>query len=168
PAAKASVSRAGTRRPHGYRAPQASGDVSRKATPHFTAGLGDVLLSDLDVEIFPKSAQTATGVFRPVLLFQEVHKIQYFFLLLRRQITQFFEDLLFYGHACLIGDLVSLYASWTRFLTIWRGAQRFRIELRKKVREIGRAHVELQSLAYLVCRLLLEKKKRKIRNTHSD
>jgi hypothetical protein len=25
--------------------------------------------------------------------------------------------------------------------------------------EIGRAHVELQSLAYLVCRLLLEKKK---------
>src|SRR2546425_9324075 len=27
--------------------------------------------------------------------------------------------------------------------------------------EIGRAHVELQSLAYLVCRLLLEKKKTK-------
>src|SRR5687767_15738417 len=27
--------------------------------------------------------------------------------------------------------------------------------------EIGRAHVELQSLAYLVCRLLLEKKKRR-------
>src|SRR2546425_2888848 len=27
--------------------------------------------------------------------------------------------------------------------------------------EIGRAHVELQSLAYLVCRLLLEKKKKK-------
>src|SRR2546423_3828790 len=26
--------------------------------------------------------------------------------------------------------------------------------------EIGRAHVELQSLAYLVCRLLLEKKKK--------
>src|SRR2546429_5633105 len=70
PAAKASVSRAGTRRPHGYRAPQESVDVSRKATPHFTAGLGDALLSDLDVEIFPKSAQAATGVFRPVLLFQ--------------------------------------------------------------------------------------------------
>src|SRR2546425_8212114 len=27
-------------------------------------------------------------------------------------------------------------------------------------RQIGRAHVELQSLAYLVCRLLLEKKKK--------
>src|SRR2546425_8573944 len=27
--------------------------------------------------------------------------------------------------------------------------------------EIGRAHAELQSLAYLVCRLLLEKKKKK-------
>src|SRR2546425_9676262 len=27
--------------------------------------------------------------------------------------------------------------------------------------QIGRAHVELQSLAYLVCRLLLEKKKKK-------
>src|SRR5437660_12589374 len=114
------VNRAVNRLPHGYRAPQASGDFSRKPTPHFTAGLGDVLLSDLDVEIFPKSAQTATGVFRPVLLFQEVHKIQYFFLLLRRQITQFFEDLLFYGHACLIDDLASLYASWTRFLPILR------------------------------------------------
>src|SRR2546425_4483844 len=31
--------------------------------------------------------------------------------------------------------------------------------------EIGRAHVELQSLAYLVCRLLLEKKKKKKKKT---
>src|SRR2546423_3200856 len=41
--------------------------------------------------------------------------------------------------------------------------------------EIGRAHVELQSLAYLVCRLLLEKKKKQIQpltsgnnSIHSD
>src|SRR2546425_5660542 len=38
--------------------------------------------------------------------------------------------------------------------------------------KIGRAHVELQSLAYLVCRLLLEKKKKKqkytkAQNTHT-
>src|SRR2546425_9703624 len=30
----------------------------------------------------------------------------------------------------------------------------------QRVFEIGRAHAELQSLAYLVCRLLLEKKKK--------
>ena len=33
--------------------------------------------------------------------------------------------------------------------------------------EIGRAHVELQSLAYLVCRLLLEKKKKKLHIKYS-
>src|SRR5205823_12943422 len=33
-------------------------------------------------------------------------------------------------------------------------------DLKVVLAEIGRAHVELQSLAYLVCRLLLEKKKR--------
>src|SRR2546425_8357204 len=33
--------------------------------------------------------------------------------------------------------------------------------------EIGRAQSELQSLAYLVCRLLLEKKKKKQNNTMS-
>src|SRR2546425_9392180 len=32
---------------------------------------------------------------------------------------------------------------------------------RESCRQIGRAHAELQSLAYLVCRLLLEKKKKK-------
>src|SRR3712207_8437521 len=33
-------------------------------------------------------------------------------------------------------------------------------------REIGRAHVELQSRQYLVCRLLLEKKKKKVNNLY--
>src|SRR2546425_7755986 len=37
--------------------------------------------------------------------------------------------------------------------------------LRHEQVEIGRAHVELQSLAYLVCRLLLEKKKNQIKFT---
>src|SRR3712207_8896513 len=35
-----------------------------------------------------------------------------------------------------------------------------RAEVAPKAREIGRAHVELQSRQYLVCRLLLEKKKK--------
>src|SRR5437899_3741473 len=34
-------------------------------------------------------------------------------------------------------------------------------------REIGRAHVELQSLRHLVCRLLLEKKKKKTEQVHT-
>ena len=35
-------------------------------------------------------------------------------------------------------------------------------QMRKVLRQIGRAHVELQSRMYLVCRLLLEKKKMSI------
>src|SRR2546425_4705121 len=38
--------------------------------------------------------------------------------------------------------------------------ERFSITELDTTTEIGRAHAELQSLAYLVCRLLLEKKKR--------
>src|SRR2546425_7968819 len=37
----------------------------------------------------------------------------------------------------------------------------YRTVAKKPAREIGRATSELQSLAYLVCRLLLEKKKKK-------
>src|SRR3712207_7460004 len=39
-------------------------------------------------------------------------------------------------------------------------------EVRRSGLEIGRAHVELQSRQYLVCRLLLEKKKKK--QTHDS
>jgi hypothetical protein len=60
--------------------------------------LGDVFFRDLDVEILPESAETATRLLCSVLLLQKVHEIQYLLLFFSRQIAEFLEDLLFYRH----------------------------------------------------------------------
>src|SRR5260370_33413110 len=76
----------------------------------------------MKVQVCPQSEQTAERFLCSVLFFQERHKVQYFLLFFRRQVAQFFEELLFDGHGCLSRDLVSLYAHWARFRAIWRGA----------------------------------------------
>src|SRR5260370_23636179 len=73
------------------------------------------------VQVCPQPQQAAARLLRAVLLLQEVHKVQDFLLLFRRQIAEFFEDLFFNGHGRLSGDLLSLYACCARFRAIWRG-----------------------------------------------
>jgi hypothetical protein len=58
--------------------------------------LGDIFFRDVYIQVLPQPAQAAERLLRaPVLLFQGVHKVQYFLLLLRRQIAEFFDNLLF-------------------------------------------------------------------------
>src|SRR5260370_4218734 len=76
----------------------------------------------MKVQVCPQSEQTAERFLCSVLFFQERHKVQYFLLFFRRQVAQFFQELLFDGHGCLSRDLVSLYAHWARVRAIWRGA----------------------------------------------
>jgi hypothetical protein len=73
--------------------------VTREVTPHFAAELGDIFFGDVDIQVGPQAQQTAERLLRAtIFLFQEVHKVQRFLLFLRRQITEFFEHLLFDGN----------------------------------------------------------------------
>ena len=96
-------------------------EMSRGKLPHISrrAWAIDIFFRDLYVQVCPQPAQAAARLLRAVLLFQEVHKVQHFLLLLRRQIAEFFDNLLFYGHGdASSGDLGSLYACWMRFRAI--------------------------------------------------
>src|SRR5260370_40177239 len=119
---RASSNQADTKRRRECRAPLASGDVSREITPHSAAGLGNIFFRYVNVQIFPKSAQTTKRFLCTVLFFQEVHKVQHFLLFFRRQIAQSFEDLLFDGHRSLPRRSPSLYSCRKGSQAVWRSA----------------------------------------------
>src|SRR5579863_9695743 len=51
------LSRASTKWPHECRAPRALRYIAREVTPHFAAGLGDVLFRDVDIEVLPEPTE---------------------------------------------------------------------------------------------------------------
>src|SRR5256886_11646246 len=60
-----------------------------------------------------------------------------------------------------------LHAAGVNLKSIRHGHEQIPLLWRLAAREIGRAHVELQSQSNLVCRLLLEKKKMKLTSRRS-
>jgi hypothetical protein len=66
-----------------------------ESCPTSHGGLGNILFRDWYVQNCPQSAKASKRRFRPLLFLQEVHKIQYFLGLLRWQLAQFLEHLLF-------------------------------------------------------------------------
>jgi hypothetical protein len=76
--------------------------------------LGNIFFGDVDIQICPQPAQTAARLLRAAVPFvEEVHKVQNFLLLLRRQIAELFKNLLFEGYKSLSADLRLFKACWT-------------------------------------------------------
>src|ERR1700688_2574031 len=83
---------------YAYPEPRLCTDVTREIAPHFTASFSDVFFSDVNVQILPETQQTTARCLRSVVLLQGFDKVQDFLLFVRRQIAEFFENLLFDRH----------------------------------------------------------------------
>src|SRR5437588_11600173 len=71
---------------------------AREVAPHLSAGFSNLVLSDIDAEVFPKSTEGAKWFLRAVVFCQGIHKRQDFLLLLGRKLTKPVNELFFNSH----------------------------------------------------------------------
>src|SRR5437016_5568166 len=95
---KGFLRRGDTKELHAYQERQTLINISWEVAPHLAAGFSNVILSDIDVEVFPESAEGTKRFFRAVVCRQRIHKSQDFLLLLRRKLTKPVNDLFFNSH----------------------------------------------------------------------